>query len=219
MRYYDTVEEVRRRLEGGVILYRGEPVYVVGGATARESKAKYAVNIRNLPGQDKSWRVALDDPDLNFRQIRLGFVNTQDGLVLRAMRYPQRGVQQSCTDNNTMLEVLGTRERLRRRGREGMWETFLGLLRADQTAVDSLAGRYPSMTEARQSVEREEVKAKAFHPDWCYQMVMGVPALWYKQQSVGITLDPRSVFRLPSKLLFLKEPLQEIGIKVSQDSQ
>lgn len=215
MRYYDTVEEVRRRLVGGIVMYRGEPVYAVEGATAKESKAKYAVHVRNLPGQEKSWKVSLDDPELNFRQVPLGFLNTQDGDVLRAVRYPQRGVQQACTDNNTVLESLGTKERVRSRDR-ARWETFVGLLRYDTTAVDSLAGRYPSMEEARTLVATEKSRSVAFHRDWCYQMVMGVPALWYKQQSVGITLDPRSVFKLPGKLSFLKEPLQEIGIRVTQ---
>lgn len=213
MRYYDTVEEVRRRLVDGIVLYRGEPVFAFEGATTKESKVKYAVHIRSLPGQEKSWKIPLDDPELNFRQFRLGFINTAYGEVLRAVRYPQRSVQQSCTDNNTVLETLGTRNRVRRPGAD-ILETFTGLLRFDTVAVDSVAGRYPTMAEARAAVERKEVKSKAFHRDWCYQMNMGIPALWYKHQGVGITLDPRSVLRLDDKLAFLKEPLQEIGIRV-----
>lgn len=217
MRYYDNVEEVRRRLVGGIVIYRNEPVFVVEAAAIKGSKARYGVCIRNLPGQDRSWKIALDDPELNYRSMRVGFMNI-NGDVLRAVRYPQRSVAQSVGAHNCTIYTLDGKNLRNYREPTGQLipaQNFVQLLQQHQEAVDSVSGRFPDMVTARKEVETGRVKARAFHYDWAYALAYGAPVLWYKSQAVGLTLDPRKIFKLENRLSYLKESLEEIGIHVS----
>ena len=213
MRFYDSADEVRRRLQNGIILYRGEPVVVLEACSVKGSKTKYGVVIRDCPTGERSWKIPLDDPDLNYRQIRTGFVNYR-GEAYRIIRWPQRSVQQSLSRNNCSIERLGEENGRRRRGGVAL-EVDIVTLTKEQSVVDCMAGRFPSMSEARDMVSEGKVESVAFHYDWCYQRVMGAPAIWYKTRPVGLTLDPKSILKLEPHNMFLKEPLQEIGLRVS----
>jgi hypothetical protein len=209
MRYYDSRDEVHRRLSNGIIFYKGEPVEVVEGIALKGSKAKFGVYVRNLPDRDKSWKVGLDDPDLNFRDMKIGYINTADS-VRRILRSPQRTVQQSLNESNCYVLAIVPEEE--KKIRYGDRDTILTLTKLHPTAVESLAGRYPTLKEARKAVEDGEAKARAFHRDFCFVRIMGVPALWYKLKPVGLTLDPKSLLKYNENTNFLKELLAEHGI-------
>ncbi len=204
MRYYDSLDDIQRRLGNTIVLYKKVPIYVVQAASQRDKKL--GLNYYDLPAGAASGElkgVCIDDPDLNYLRLRVGFINYKD-TARRLIRVPMRGIIQGLHSETTRPLALEN-------GRY-MNESIYDLFR-EQQVCDTFCGKFPTIKEAKRRVESNEYSSCAFHWDWAWTRTLGHPVLVYKDNAIGLLLDESRPIKLEPKLRYLKEAVEELGLR------
>lgn len=212
---YESLQEAEMRLQGTVVLYDEQPVYItrVTGAAPGDPKPDifrvYAVPLPSRAGvgrvEDEEFRRFISSRRFDFRTIPLGFMNLAGGIYY-CTRLPQRQQKQGLA-NATFgcTEIAGPRG-------EGF---RLNSVIQNKEFVSMVRGEYPTFEQAMAAVSKNGVFGMAFSRH--YALVSdddldGLVYLYYKNEKVGFLMD--SKVTLSSKMTCLKEALTELGLRL-----
>jgi hypothetical protein len=198
---YDLLETAQARLGGTLVLYKGEPAYVM---KISGMNANIRVTLRRTYGEDNSidFTVPLRDPNLAVNTFKLGYVNNTDGYVYFAARKPLRRYKQGLAEENvTFLSSNG----LENAGVVSIFKKEFG---------NMLTGRYPSLNDALEQVKGGYARQIAFHKRmFVEQDPLGIQVLYYRNKKIGYS-EGSFNFKLKPDQFFLKEQLQESGVQL-----
>lgn len=199
---YDTLEQATLRLKGTVVMYDGRPAMVLDAF--EEKKGTIGVNITPLPKKRDNIKVSLDDPKLDIREFKLGYVNAFNhaGYLTRLAGRQQR--QGLCQGNCKVDDEFFRHTR----------HNFADLANRPEFA-DALSGIYPKFEKCVDSlIGNPDMRSMAF----CRRFALyrdpelGYFELRYRGHRVAWG-DPNA-FNLPSEFSYLTEVIREQGIAI-----
>jgi len=197
---YDSYEEVHMRLQGTVVRYDGEPVYVSNVTQGDDGVPR--IHIMNLPvilngreevnEDNKVTRKVVNSRHFDFEPFLLGYANLKYGACFLS-RAPVRKYKQGLSSGN-LTDAQG---RL----------SFKAAL-ADPGFKDALKNEYPP-----RSVATEMAKDKSITVAFCREFAveynsLGYFLLHYRGAPCAFSEDGY-VFKLPEQFKYLSEVLQE----------
>lgn len=200
MLVYDSLEQARMRLRGAVITYRDIAVYVADAYQQKKS-APIMLQLHTYPRDEttKIIEVDVEDPDLNFRVFKVGYLNDP---ITRRCSFLTRATRRQQTQGLVIENLGGMQELDYRAGHSKAFE-------------DMLFERYPTIEEAMNRLNNEKwtsvaisrVFALACDPD-----IKLLRSLMYRGRRVGVALGSSfSEFLIDKKDEYLKEVLTEAG--------
>lgn len=209
---YETAEEIRARLEGTVVRYDNEPVYITRvEEDDRDDIAR--VYFRKLPYSDRGeeYRKYLSSRYFNCSPFQMGYVNYQGKAVLLS-RLPARQYKQGLSGNSLMVTDIQGKDARRGFGgivEKGVLPSFNDLLRSS-VFPDLIAKKYPSFKEVGELLA-DDVKSVALSPSYAVAIDRELESLFLfnKGTRVGLALIGDKGIRLSSKFHYLKEELEE----------
>jgi hypothetical protein len=201
MSHYESFDECQTRLNGTVILYKGEPV-VVQQVEANGAEP-CLLHLKFLPRSRDSATVLVTDEDLEYRRFNLGYVNLAGGATYAA-RWPiVEGYKQGLTCNNLKFTSIGG----------GQPAPNFQHIYVQPGFKDMLQGKYPTAEEAMERLlaQNEPPISVAFQPDFAIRrdQFRGDFLLDYRGQKVGFG---KNKFSVPQDYWYLREVLQKSGI-------
>ena len=200
---YDTQEQAAMRLQGTVITYRDKAVWVreVYNKDGKPHIYAQPFPIRSHLGkqvpikEEAMLRLPADDPELNFRLFRLGYLNDATRhTAFYVTRQPRR--QQGQGLGHGVLNNI----------HDGTFWT--------QAFEDMLFGKYPTPASAQDMLQSGEWYKVAISRDFAVARdddFSSLMKLYYRDAPVGISLS-NSKFELAPKFSFLKEVASENNI-------
>jgi hypothetical protein len=209
---YETIEEIKSRLEGTVVLYENEPVFInrVAVPGGKEDKDEIArVFFHKLPftlnNRPPEFRRYLSSKKFDLTPFRMGYANLEKRTVF-VSRSPVRQYKQGLTGDVTKLsEVSGERS-----------ELGFNTLVQDKGFVDMVQGVYPDFKTAGQVLEAGEKRSLAISRSFAFlsDPDLDILILMNKGVKCGIVLRGDKNIRLSKKFNFLKEELEEYRIPI-----
>jgi hypothetical protein len=208
--FYENLEEASFRLNGTVVLYDGNPVYVATLENHKDGIVR--VNIMDLPLDPNtmtspSTRKMINSPKFNkFRPFEVGNMNylSQNGnlIPLRVERIPARTRMQGANSTNMRISMVDPRLAA---GAAFNWNNLI----CNEGFVEMVKNIYPTLPEFFES----ETPACCLSRDLTVNTVerSGVCYVFYKMESIGILNTNGSLFLFP-KYNYLKESLDAARI-------
>lgn len=190
---YETVNAARDRLSDTVIYNpRGEPFRAE--AFTEDPNGGLRVMGTDLVVKRVA-EYALNE--CQFMQYNLGYMNTPSGAVY-VYRIPVRKYRQGLHFENVNI------------GAYMNWRDTI----TKPYFIDMMMRKYPSLREAQDSLQaNKECESVAFHPRMALSRDdLGLYFLLYKGKRIG--WSDTDEFRLPSDFSYLRESLNESGVKV-----
>jgi hypothetical protein len=191
--YNGDLEQIRLRLQGTVIMYDSRPVIVSQIAADK-------IGLAFLPTMRDVFFVPFDDPKLNIREFRLGYVNVNRS-AMYVQRFPGRQQRQGLCGANVKLGQRG-----------GIpWNDLIR--RAEFT--DMMRNVYPTFAQVVDRLEKNpELNTMAFNRRFALakDQELGFFELHYRGRRIAWG-DP-SNFNLPSDHQYLAEVIAAEGISV-----
>lgn len=186
-------QDLRQRLEGGIIFYNGLPHYVTQ-ARADSSRPLHLVPITDMNGD--SFSVSLDDDLLDVSSPKLGYVNHRNNAYYLS-RIPARRYKQSLCLNS--LEIFSPSQNMSvynagtGAGNSNLARDILFGLSTHHMFTDS----YPSSKGAIKLLQSGSVNSVALSRNVAVtRNDFGVCHVWYKNQNVGY-LDGQGMIKVP----------------------
>ena len=193
---YDTAEQSSLRLRGTIVAYKNRPVIVL------EVNADNTLNIADVIGKRNVAKVALNDPDLNIQEFKLGYVNYQ-GRALYLTRVPARQQRQGLCRQNIVVKAGDFRN------------YFVDGMLSSAGFVDAFQGIYPTFEEAVNVLRTNlEVESVAFARRFALKrdVELGYFELFYRGDKIAWG-DPNQ-FNIPSEYLYMSELMKQEGINI-----
>lgn len=226
---YESLEEVKHRLAGTVVLYNKEPVYLRDVCSENED-GKYGefVVLFKLPGMKEHFFVDKDDARLEYKRIRLGYVNGRY-TALYIVRTPARRFKQGLTKDN--IFIFTPKDSLKN-GDEDLGALDYSdishlTITPPQSSVswdklyrtkafyNMIMGEYPSVAECLEKLkENKKVLSQAFTK--CFAISknsLELTTLLYKGDVVGYS-EYKDRFKIPKDKFWLREVLEENHVKL-----
>lgn len=189
---YDTAGEANRRLAGTVVLRNGRPIYVHGIV------GNFEAVCLEMPFLAREVRVPL--ADLDYRNLRLGYVNYQ-GEALYLRRQPTRRYKQGLNSENVVIPPM-------KPGKKASW----GTLTKDAGVIDNLSGAYPTLPEAIRMLRSGKHISVAFDRNFAVEKSnLDLIFLMYRGEETGYS-ERGERFILPEKFTHLRESCVQCGI-------
>ena len=204
MLVYDTLEQARMRLRQAVITYRDQAVFVFE-VQQPSPKSPIQLSLRPYPLDVHSSKrppdlvVDIDDPDLNFRIFRVGYINDRRSkntafLTRHTRRQQTQGLSVPHLTGGEMLDHLAFNSK---------------------EFEDMLFGRYPTVDEALRMINDDQWMAVGISHNFALARDMDIKllrSLLYRGRRVGVSLGSKfSEFLVDKKDEYLKEVLQDAG--------
>lgn len=165
------------------------------------------LELRPIAGGRPSVFCRLNDPGLNINPVKLGMMNTANG-VLYLTRAPQRRNSSQGLTNNCLIvrELVPNPQRPRgvdTRQNPDLAATILGQYPTFRGALAELAGN-------------PELRCRAFNRDIALEIDrgLGLSFLWYKTNKIGWSGDGLN-WTLGDQYQFLRETLADRGVNVN----
>lgn len=194
---YETAEEAKMRLDGCVVMYDDQPVYVEG---ISGPNANLIATCYTLPRNRDRMEISINDPLFDSRAVRLGYTNCGRSAYY-VSRMPVRRYKQGVCAQNTIAKSC-----------DGRNVGFENVFR-HAGFIESVKRKYPTLIECTQLLEKGEVDSVAFHHNFCLQRdSLGFYVLYFKGERAAWG-DP-SGFNLPSEYHWLEESLRENGVNL-----
>ena len=215
---YETLEEAEMRLNGTVVLYDGEPVYITRVAKAGPDDGKadvfrvYAQPLPYKPNgglEDGAFRKFISSKKFDLSTFKMGFMNYK-GEAIYCSRKPARQYKQGISNNTFVTKPL-TGDKPFPYGAKAYRLTDLI---TDKSFVDMVKGVYPSFEKAREKVSKDGGSC-AFSREYALMAdadLDGLIYLYHKGDKVGFILDDK--VKLANKMKCLKEALAELGLRL-----
>lgn len=178
---YENGADVKMRLEGSVVRYKGQPVYVI---STSGDKCKIL-----LLDTDEETLVLYTSLDLS--PVPLGFVCTGKAMAY-VERRPVRRFKQGLTKDNMFVK-------------DAPWPVAR-ISNTDKCLANTISGKYPSIEEAFQDVREGKRIAVPFSREWGVAKYDGDLCIVHRGDIVGYVTD--NVVRLLPEKHFLKESLE-----------
>lgn len=212
---YETVDEVKFRLESSVVLYDGKPVYIsrVGMAEADDKKEIARVYFYDLPllnGDKKGGgetRKYLSSRKFDLSPFKMGYMNDK-GRATFVSRAPVRQNKQGLTSNVTTFQDM--------MGRRSEDVSFNTMIRS-QGFVDMVAGKYPSFQECGDMLDNKDILSVALSRSFAFSIDHDLEALFLTHKGVrcGMVTRGQKAIKIPQKFHFLKEEMEEFRIPIA----
>lgn len=204
MLVYDTLEQARMRLRGSVITYRDQAVYVRDAYQATKKQGGgLMLSLQVYPmtpeTQMNPVEVPINDPDLNFRLFKIGYINdTRTKSTAFLMRHTRRQQTQGI-----VLANLSGAGQISQRCLNEM------------AFADMLFGRYPTADQALQMINNDgwtSVGISQYFAMARDEDIRLLRYLMYRGRRVGVALGEKfTEFLVDKNDEYLKEVLQEAG--------
>lgn len=153
MLIYDTIEQARMRLNGSVITYEGEPVYVAEIASRGSKLVATCYKWPNPMDGMNSITVELDHPDLNFRKFKVGYLNFKRQPNRLAANTSKGQAFYIVRDTNRQqVQGLATRNLYYNSADRGFVPISQNVMFNDGFA-DMMMNKYPTVQEALDMIE------------------------------------------------------------------
>lgn len=218
---YETVEEAHMRLQGSVVLYDGEPVYITAvKAVERQDEGGgrdifrvYAVplpygkadDVRN--GNDKQFRKYISSKKFDLSPFPMGWCSYgRDAYYLS--RIPARQARQGLTSGNLKISAIGGRP-----------------IKADYNSLVSSEEFKRCVTGKYEDVEIALARLNGLGDDvvvpvgrsfaFVKDVDIGLVYLYHKNTKCGFTFGTNKGFTLPDKYKFLREEAEENRIQLA----
>lgn len=219
-RMYDTVEEIRQKIDGSVVLYDGYPVRIFG---ADGSKSKLVVHCMKLPLESKPIQMSdngmlhipASDSKWDFKSLgsRLGYVQTKGPLStldsVFVSRVPVRRSRQGLDTHTTT--VISPPE-------WGGYRLTIEQLMYQPNFVNTMMGSFPKSKEAFNTLINSSKIVQSVPISRKLAMSydrVSPPVLLYRTEKVGYTEDG-TVFKIAEHKKYLTETLVDMeGLKVA----
>ncbi len=200
--FYENLDEVTFRLNGSVVRYDGDPVYVQGCENHNDGIIRLNISTIPLDGTEKVTRKMINSPKFDkFRPIPLGNLNYVHGgalAVQRLERIPARTHTQGLTSRATSIQPVANSNNLL-----GTRIDFNAAIR-NEGFVEMCKNIYPTLDEFLKT----DITECAIHAD--YTVVKsgntGMSYIYHKFDKVGILSTRREVLLFP-KFGYLKEAM------------
>lgn len=203
MPQYETAAEANTRLTGTIFLFKENVVYC--NECSHNDKGDVVLNLTFFPSGQHSI-THIGDPDLRYRGLQLGYLNTARGCSY-VTRIPTRRYKQGFCSENVRFSMVGD---------EGAYPRWGDIYKSPEFQ-DVLLGRYPSIEQAAERLtasgdkkpvsvafdRRFGLRWDAFRKDFLLE---------YRGRVVGFG-DARS-FRCAEDHEYLREVIQESKIKL-----
>jgi hypothetical protein len=207
---YESVEEVKFRLEGSIVTYEERPVYIsrVSMPGEGDEKGEIArVFFHELPlneGKAGEVRKYLTSRKFNLSPFRMGYMNLKDKAVF-VSRLPVRQNKQGLTAATTVFtDVFGNKCR----------DIDFNTMCRSQGFADMVNGKYPSFKECGELLDQKGRESVAISRSFAFSIDHDLEALFLLNKGVrcGMALRGQKALKLPDKFKFLKEELEEYNI-------
>lgn len=204
---YDDLGYARQRLDSSYIRYKGLPVYVT------EITGEFNLRLYCYGGK-KEFNKNINDPDLDFKPIPLGYVNykaktsTETGYKILNEAYyleraPQRRMKQGLVSNSVVC-------RHRNMGR-GIANTLLQL-----PLYNLIAEKFKPYAEVVKNIKVEE--SIAFDRRLAIRKVSyGPKVLMYRGRDIGYFESTAKSFAIGEDHMYLQELLRHHGVQCHAD--
>lgn len=211
---YENLHDAQMRLQGTVVLYDGEPVYITGINQVGPDDPKgdifrvYASPLPYKPARGvmeaEGFRKFISSKKFDMAPFPMGFMNL-NGVAYYCSRLPRRQQRQGLS--NGTFSCIGV----------GMPD--VPALRFENTIdkqpfVDCIKGKYPGFKDAIREIERGNANGMAFDRSFAVVTDIEMPELMYlfhKKEKVGFIMN--DVLKLSKAGKCLTEALREVGVK------
>ena len=211
---YESVEEVKFRLENTVVTYDGAPVYITrvhfpeNEDEKKEIARVYFCELPHNPGRNgKDVRKYLSSKKFDLAPFRMGYFN-HDGEALFVSRIPNRQNKQGLS--------VGTSRIVDIKGRAPEKCNFNTMV-ASKGFVDMVAGNFPSFKEAGELLGQKENSSIAISRSFAFVIDhdLDVLVLKHKGISCGVAMKGDKALKLPPKYHFLREEAEQCRIPLA----
>lgn len=184
---YICLADAKMRLEGCLIRYKGEPIYVHVVEQPRVHYILVCEYIRDRVGI----RLKIADRQLDFHPVPLGNMN-HEGNVYYATRTPQRMWKQGLHRDSFICRHL-------RRG-------FVSIPLLSKALLNTIAGTYPSVRQCVKQVDDGVMISSAFSRN--FSVMPDRNLVFNCKLLIGSLNEDLKTFRLADNYQYLKEHLQ-----------
>ena len=207
--FYDSLEDASRRLQGTVVLHKNlGPVYVSGLQGLNTDQYADVVPLPTGRRGEGNTTLPLTPKEFEIHKLpSLGYVDTADYSFYLNRRSNRQGKQGFCRTN---INIPNNNT-----GRVPAFENLL----ASRQFLNMLTNKYPKMEEVFDKVlKSEEPIMQSFSKIFALSIDdMESVSLWNRGLKVAVANNPKKYgpqFRLPPKFQYLREELQENGIRI-----
>lgn len=216
---YENIEQANMRLQGTVVKYDGEPVYVtnVGQVGLNDPKPNiYRVYAAKLPynGREaiEEQRKFISSKKFDLAPFPMGFMN-KDGVTYYCHRLPRKQQRQGLSNGTFSALEAGTAGVGAGLAFKGDNKLRLEFVIEMQEFVDCIKGKYPSFEIATKQIE-DGARGVGFSR--CFALVRDeelpeLVYLYHKREKVGFIMDGHLNLTKAGKCL--RESLREVGVK------
>ena len=208
---YETVDEVKSRLEGTVVLYQDDPVYItrVSMPDAEDRKEIARVFFVPLPlgkeglikGGGKEVRKYLSSKHFDLAPFKMGYMN-HNGEATFVSRAPVRQYKQGFSQTTAVFTDC--------RGRKSERIGFANAIR-EQGFLDMVKGKFPDFKTAGDMLGDKEVSSVALSRSFCFIVDHDLEALLLLHKGVkcGIAMKGDKGLKVAPKFAFLREEMED----------
>lgn len=208
---YENIHDAQMRLQGTVVLYDGDPVYITEVAQKKVEDPKddifrvYASPLPYQPMQDKAeMRKFISSKKFDMAPFPMGFMN-YDGLAYYCTRLPRKQQRQGLSNGTFSSVPVGFPD--------------MGGVRFEQAISmkefdECVKGKYPSFDEALKRLAEGEANSVGFTRCFAVVSDKDMPELVYlyhKKEKVGFVLEDRVKLSKAGKCLV--EALREANVR------
>ena len=216
MLVYDSLEQARMRLGNSTITVDDKAFYVHDVSQARGGKIKLNgtfyplrpfTDEGNVPG--KAYAFDIDDPKLNFRRFRVGYINVPAPLING--KGAEGGYATFLTRDTVRQQIQGL---TRRSMVTGQGQNPGEYLFFSQDFEDMLFDRYPSLSDAMAMMDKgwTSVAISRLFAIGTDKKYPGLTVLSYRDRTVGLAIGRKFPhFVIDTTNEYLKEALAEAG--------
>lgn len=191
---YDNLDDVKAKLIGTYVYYKGEVAYV---KDAKGTAKGYSIAIQEYEQPKLKW-IMLDDPEFNYTRYNLGYVNYGSDVAWWC-RIPAKQYQQGLRPNQ-MKCVTGDKNL-----------DFMPQIQFSGPTVRMLKDDYPSLDQVVEPLRIGYVRSMAFHRNFAvsWDRIHEDFLLEYKGRIIGHMKDESQV-KLLGEFDYLKESVNEV---------
>lgn len=208
---YETAEEIRFRLEGTLVKYDGDPVYItrVNMPEADDGKEIARVFFRKLPykNKDQEVRKYLSSRKFDLTPFKMGYFN-HNKQAFFVSRNPVRQNKQGLSADTTILRDV--------RGKP-CGDMSFALMTTSDGFVDMLNNKYPDFKDAVTMLDQKDNSSVALTQTFAFNIDHDLEALvlMHKGTRCGLAMREDRALKIPKKFHFLREELEENRIPIA----
>lgn len=217
MLFYDSLEQTRMRLANSVVTTEDGRAFFVRDAHQKRGSKKiqisgqfYPLFLKKGETEGEAWTFEVDDPAVNFRLFRVGYINA-DRSVFPSRGHQGQGQALYVVRDTTRQQLQG----LTRRSCTISGNPINDALFMSSCFENMLMNRYPTPEEASRLMSEDGWTSCAVSRDFAIgtdPKYPGLKTLMYRDDAIGLALGKNKVtFQVDTDKRYLKEVLELSG--------